>query len=80
MTKEIRTPNHKETSVFRPSSFRLVIRASSLSSFVSTTKMSCYSIPSFRWICSNDTPLVSGMNFQTINSCRTIIDAKNKKA
>ena len=34
-----------------------------------------YSMPSSRWICSSETPLVSGMIRMTQRSCRTIIAA-----
>ena len=34
-----------------------------------------YSMPSLRWICSSETPLVSGMTNNTQSNCRTIIAA-----
>ena len=39
-----------------------------------------YSIPSLRWICSSETPLVSGRSASTRTNCSTIITAKNAKA
>ena len=37
-------------------------------------------MPSVRWICSSETPLVSGRNARTMTNCRTIIAAKKANA